>query len=35
MKQNYSAPEIQILQFESQDIITESSLIDPDYGKRG
>lgn len=34
MKQNYSAPEIQILQFESQDIITES-LIDPDYGERG
>lgn len=33
MKQNYSAPEIQILQFESQDIITES-LIDPDYGER-
>lgn len=35
MKQNYSAPEIQILQFESQDIITESSLIDPDYVERG
>lgn len=34
MKQNYSAPEIQILQFESQDIITES-LIDPDYVERG
>lgn len=34
MKQNYSAPEIQILQFESQDIIT-GSLIDPDYVERG